>query len=231
MKILLLETATDICSVGLVVDGQLVHEIIGEEPFMHASHLTVFIQDTLLATGMSIFDLDGIALSDGPGSYTSLRVGAATAKGLCVAVPTLKLLAVDTLLALGQAAQAKAQAIGAAVILPTINSRRDEVYLRPYTTAGQAVGERISEALTPKSFANLRERGEILVCGSGTEKVERIIGESPGFHCLPELKCQAAHLAGPATALATDGQWVDTAAYEPTYLKPPFVTKSTKKLL
>lgn len=232
MKALLIETATDVCSTACCIDGELMGEVISGQQFQHASHLTLFIQESLAAAGISPQDLDYVVVSDGPGSYTSLRVGAATAKGLCVALPGLLFTSMATLKSLAYGASTAAATIGAAFILPAIASRRDEVYTRAYRNWQTPVDELRSEVLTPSSFANLRGNGKILICGSGTEKIREVLGDADDLVYHPEVLCRAANLIGPFTAFLAAGQLPsDVATYEPTYLKPPFVTKSTKKLL
>ncbi len=231
MNILLLETATATCSVGLLQAGDLQHEITGEEDFMHASHLTLFIQQLLEAAQMDYSSLQYIALSNGPGSYTSLRVGAATAKGLCMALPGLQLLAVDTLSSLALAAVGREEARLAAFILPTIESRKEEVYTRVFDASGKPLTA-VSTAVFPaERFETYRQQGPLLFCGSGTQRVKDFLGEAEDLIYLPDLQCRAAHLAAPALALAAQASVSDMATYEPFYLKPPFVTKSTKRLL
>ncbi|MEM9259498.1 MAG: tRNA (adenosine(37)-N6)-threonylcarbamoyltransferase complex dimerization subunit type 1 TsaB, partial [Bacteroidota bacterium] len=102
---LLLETATDVCSVALARDGQILAERTATEAHQHASHLTLFIDEVMQKAGTKLTELNEVVLSDGPGSYTSLRVGAATAKGLCLALPGLSLRVVPTLAALMLAAK------------------------------------------------------------------------------------------------------------------------------
>jgi tRNA threonylcarbamoyladenosine biosynthesis protein TsaB len=206
--------------------------VVSTEKFMHASHLTTFIQESLTQSGVNVKELDYVVLSDGPGSYTSLRVGAATAKGLCVALPGLAFKEIATLKSLAYGARSVVEELGVTHTIATIASRRDEVYAQSFKHWEAPVDALRSEILTPSSFAELREEGSLLIVGSGAEKVRSILGEADDLHYRPDLTCCAANLVGPFQAwLATGADPVNVAAYEPTYLKPPFVTKSTKKLL
>lgn len=231
MNLLLLETATAVCSVGVIRNGRLVVEQQAEADFQHASHLSVLIQAAMAEANMSYTDLQYVALSHGPGSYTSLRVGAATAKGLCAALPNLQLLAIDTLSALAKAASQAALAAGCQTILPCIESRKNEVYTRACDTQGSPLEDVRSAVFPATTFEAYRREGPVLICGSGSQRVKDFLGLADELVYLPEMIGRAAYLAAPALALAEKGKSEDLVAYEPLYLKPPFVTTSTKKLL
>jgi len=234
MNILLLETATEVCSVGLLKDGKPAGEIVAADVFQHARHLTIFIQSCLREADLSFSELDYVALSHGPGSYTSLRVGAATAKGLCMAWPRLKLLAIDTLASLANAASLEVlpeYASAHLTFLPTIKSRRGEVYTRAFNSHIQPIDVLRAEELSASSFSELRDRNQLIICGSGAERVREFIGEADDLIYRPEIICRATTLASDALQMVITKQEEDYASYEPLYLKPPFVTKSTKKLL
>ena len=220
MTDLLLETATDTCSVALAQQGELVAEATAEGTFRHASHLTLLIGEVM--AGWEYTDLDRIVLSDGPGSYTSLRVGAATAKGLCVALPGVELYSVATLAAL-------AEAVPAGLVLATINSRRGEVYgqfFRDHRPLTAPLNLRLTTPdWLPASFAG----EQIIVTGPGQERVLEHAGNSPVLTPSLPLRPAARLLLPPLTAGRAKKE--DAAAYEPFYLNPPFVTKSTKKPL
>ncbi len=231
MNLLLLETATAVCSVGIIKSGLLVVEKQASGGFQHASHLSVLIQETMAKAAMCYTDLQYVALSHGPGSYTSLRVGAATAKGLCAALPNLQLLAIDTLSALAKAASQEALDAGCKTILPCIESRKNEVYTRVCNVQGRPLEEVRSAVFPATTFEAYRQQGPVLICGSGCQRVQDFLGLSSDLVYLPELICSAVHLAAPALAMAQEGLSEPIITYEPLYLKPPFVTTSTKKLL
>lgn len=232
MKALFIETATDVCSTACYLAGEVVGEVVSEEKFLHASHLTTFIHSSLNTAGITAKELDYVVVSDGPGSYTSLRVGAATAKGLCVALPGLAFKNIATLKSLAYGAKSVAAELGVWGIIATIGSRRDEVYAQVFNDWETPLDELRSEVLSAESFASFRAKGPLLIVGSGAEKVRSFLGDATDLHYRPELTCRASNLLGPFEAwLATKAEPVNVAAYEPTYLKPPFVTKSTKKLL
>ncbi len=244
---LLLETATEICSVAVAKNQEILAEHTSTEAHQHSSHLTLFIDQVMKATGLKMTDLDEVVLSDGPGSYTSLRVGAATAKGLCLALPGLKLRVVPTLTAL-----AFATPEGLQPVLSTINSRKGEVFGQLFFGAGpQVQGEvfgkqgiptnlhplvlgptnlRLTEGGWLESLITAASTQEIVVVGSGQKRVLEHLPAGIQLKTVAPLHCSATLLLAPAAAPPTS-RLVDVAAYEPCYLNPPFVTKSKKKLL
>jgi tRNA threonylcarbamoyladenosine biosynthesis protein TsaB len=259
MNRLLLETATDVCSVAVAQDGNIIAQRAAKEVHQHASHLTVFIGEALAEAGVAAQDLSEIVLSDGPGSYTSLRVGAATAKGLCLALPHLRLVTVPTLLSLAVAAE------NSATVLAVINSRRGEVFgqvFPPVITGGQEgvrIPSRHESIALLRGPQNIRltqegwwddllratETREFVICGPGQDRLRDYLPEdAAGVRFGSPSHCAAPLLLAPALRRPIDHDaaeresWstsvpkvVDVAAYEPFYLNPPFVTKSTKKPL
>ncbi|MGI9158606.1 MAG: tRNA (adenosine(37)-N6)-threonylcarbamoyltransferase complex dimerization subunit type 1 TsaB, partial [Saprospiraceae bacterium] len=130
--ILLLETATDVCAVGIAVDGRLAAAATEPPPSAHAAHLTIGIQRCLEQAGLNPTDRDAVAISAGPGSYTGLRVGASVAKGICYAL-NKPLIAVNTLdaLAYGMWA-AQPEPRDAYLFMPMLDARRQEVWTALY---------------------------------------------------------------------------------------------------
>lgn len=229
---LLLETATEVCSVAVAQDKVILAEHTATEAHQHSSHLTLFIQQVVQEAGIKFAQLDEIVLSDGPGSYTSLRVGAATAKGLCMALPDIKLRVVPTLLALAIAGDE------GGLMISAINSRKGEVFGQlwsGYDPMTSPLNVRLAEE---DPFASiLGEEGEfsVTICGPGQDRLSNTnwFTANPLYRNLTyntPSHCSALHLLAPATA-PTGSRLVDIAAYEPFYLNPPFVTKSKKKLL
>lgn len=230
-NLLLLETATEICSVGVAKGGELLAEMLAPDRHMHSSHLTLFIQEMMAEAGLAYEDLDGIVLSNGPGSYTSLRVGAATAKGLCFALPNLAFYPVDTLTALARRAAGITEDTTSVRILPTIGSRRDEVYGRFCSKDGQPLDDVRTMVLSEVGFAEKLGERPTLVCGGGTEKIAATLGTLEGVTYRADIEVRAAALLPMGLELSASGASADFADYEPLYLKPPFVTQSRKKLL
>lgn len=228
MMELLLETATDVCSVAIARNGELLSQVTAGEVHQHASHLTIFIARALEEAGLGIGDITCVVLSDGPGSYTSLRVGAATAKGLCVARPALTFATVPTLTALAHAARPEARQNR---IMATINSRRGEVFGQVFDAVSRMpLSEIMNVKLTDPHWRGRLLAGEslgrILVCGPGQQRVaEAVPEEDNAFGFGAPLHCSSAYLLAPARRRP------EVASYEPCYLNPPFVTVSKKKPL
>lgn len=229
---LLLETATDVCSVAIAKDQVILAEHTATEAHQHSSHLTLFIQQVVKQAGIKLSEVQEIVLSDGPGSYTSLRVGAATAKGLCMALPGLELRVVPTLLALALAGDQ------GGLVIAAINSRRGEVYGQLWSGYDAMTPPMNVQLAGDDPFAPLLlSEGEfsVAICGPGQERLKasgwfsgNALYRNLSFN--DPVRCSAVHLLAPATAPAAS-RLVDIATYEPFYLNPPFVTKSKKKLL
>jgi tRNA threonylcarbamoyladenosine biosynthesis protein TsaB len=189
----------------------------------------------MASAGVEMAELDEVVLSDGPGSFTSLRVGAATAKGLCMALPGLKLRVVPTLLALGLASEA------GGLSLATINSRRGEVYGQLFSEYDPLTEVFNVKIVGPDPFLEvLLGQGQcsVNICGQGQERLStaKWLEEpvwasafSNGGYSTPR-HCSASYLLAPASA-PEGSRLVDVATYEPFYLNPPFVTVSKKKPL
>ena len=227
---LLLETATDICSVAVWCDGEVAGEAIATDVHQHASHLTILIQQAIRQAGRKLSELTAVILSDGPGSYTSLRVGAATAKGLCLAIPGVQLITVPTLAALAAAADAGT----ADRILATINSRRGEVFGQIFRAASltpetEVMNVRLTEPRWRGGLLGGDGLGRIAVCGPGQERVREALDDDNAFHFAAPDRASARYLA--ARGVDPFRRTRDAGSYEPFYLNPPFVTKSKKKTL
>ena len=125
--ILLLETATSSCSVALSENGKIIAVREAKERHIHASHITLFIEELMIQTGKKYSDLKAVAVSKGPGSYTGLRIGVSTAKGLCYALD-IPLLGIDTLEAMASGLLSKMEVQQSDLLIPMIDARRMEVY-------------------------------------------------------------------------------------------------------
>jgi tRNA threonylcarbamoyladenosine biosynthesis protein TsaB len=224
MTELLVETATEVCSVAVARDGRLLSEVTATEVHQHASHLTRFIRAAVDQAGIRLDRLDEIVLSDGPGSYTSLRVGAATVKGLCLALPGVTFSTVSTLDALAAAASLPRQRV-----LATIRSRRGEVFGRVYDENTRPLTDVLNVRLTDPRWRgqllNGEGLGKIRVCGPGRERIREAVPDDNAFTYGGPETCAARYLLAPARRRP------ELASYEPFYLNPPFVTRTKKRSL
>lgn len=219
-QILHIETATDICSIGISQDETLLalQEITHFAD--HASKITLLIEACLQEAKLSLNDLDAVAVSQGPGSYTALRIGVSTAKGICYAL-NKPLIAVDTLQALALAtfnAERKD-----ALYCPMIDARRMEVYAAIFDQANQIVEEATALKIEADSFDVYFKAGQDLVfAGDGAEKCKSVF--TGAFAHFSPIVCSARHLIPLALQAFQNQQFSDLAYFEPFYLKPPNIT-------
>lgn len=222
-----LETATEVCSVAVSQDDRLLALEETLESYRHAERLTLMIEAVCERAGITLAELNAVSLSSGPGSYTSLRIGTATAKGLCYALG-IPLLVVDTLAALTEPLRLELNAHTHAY--PMIDARRMEVYTAGYGVAGQRVAPLRAEILDETSFAAAKTAGfKLLFIGNGAAKFAPFLGGTDWE--IREGRCSAKYLVRTAYELYRTASFADVAYYTPTYLKPPNITKSKKKLL
>ena len=234
-RIILIETSTALCSVALAEDGKVTAYRESSAPKAHASLTAVFVQEVLEERGVKLADCDAVCVSKGPGSYTGLRVGVSTAKGLCfgsgkplVAVGTL-----DTLVA--QAAEVAgtvipSEAEGSAsyrFIIPMIDARRMEVYSAVFEN-GTQITETTPVIVDENSFAEYLEQGPVLFIGDGAGKCADVIRHPNAQFCQCNPKASA--MLQPAVNAYRAQQFEDVAYFEPFYLKEFVATDSKKKL-
>ena len=240
-RIILIETSTALCSVALAEDGAVTAYRESSEPKAHASLTAVFVQEVLAERGVTLADCDAVCVSMGPGSYTGLRVGVSTAKGLCFGSgkPLLAVGTLDTLVAQAGEIPGQAGNDGSSTysfLIPMIDARRMEVYAAVWGRA--AAGEcghcmkQITETapviVDENSFAEYLEQGPVLFIGDGAGKCADVI-KHPNAHfyqCHPK----ASSMLSPALEALRAGNFKDVAYFEPFYLKEFVATVSKKKL-
>ena len=225
-KLLLsLETSSPICSVALhrVADGALIglSELRLEKS--HSTHLTVLIEQLLENTGHRAADLAAVAVSDGPGSYTGLRIGGAAAKGLCFALD-VPLLAVSTLRALAQQVAAGTARPDTYLYCPMLDARRQEAYAALYTAEGQQVLPPAPLILDADTLAEQMARQPLLCFGSGAPKFRALLPDAANAAFLADVVPSAAAIGALGLELLRRGEFQDVAYYEPFYLKEVYTT-------
>lgn len=225
-SIILIETSTALCSAAISRGGRIISYRESSENKAHASKLAVFIQEMLDEQGMKASDCDAVAVSEGPGSYTGLRVGVSTAKGICFGAG-IPLISVGTLDILArQAIEEGLLPQGCRTIVPMIDARRMEVYCAEFTAEGVRTGEVRPEILDSSSFA--QAEGPVLFIGDGAEKFSRVSPLDAAFvQCWPK----ASAMLRPALDKYITARFEDTAYFEPFYLKEFVATESRKKLI
>ncbi len=218
--ILSIETSTSACSVALHAGSTLLgcYELHTERT--SAAMLTTLVGDLVRHTGHDLRDLDAIAVAKGPGSYTGLRIGVSTAKGLCFAL-NKPLLAVNTLRALTEQIRSSLSAANAALTFcPMIDARRMEVYCAFFDASGEEVRPTAAEIIDENSFADRLSAGPVVFFGDGAAKCRTALGEHPNAIFLHEPVVPSARTVGLlATALLAEEQFEDVATFEPFYLK------------
>ena len=226
-RIILIETSTSLCSTALVEDGKVVCEKISNSPRAHASMTAPYVHDMLESKGLGVKDCDAVAVSKGPGSYTGLRVGVSTAKGLCfgAGIPLISVGTLDTLV--WQAISEGLLPEGCRYVIPMIDARRMEVYTGIFTPDGTQVTPTVASIVTEESFKDQLEEGPVLFIGDGAMKCSSVI-KHPSAHFI-ECCPKAASMALPATKALREKRFEDVAYFEPFYLKEFITTVSRKK--
>lgn len=219
--ILNIETATKNCSVALAKDGQtILCKEIAEEGYSHAERLHVFIEAIIQEAGIRFQEVNAIAVSQGPGSYTGLRIGVSAAKGLCYAL-NIPLIAVDTLQVL--ASQAK---VAEGLIVPMLDARRMEVYSAIFNSKIEKQRDVQAEIITENSFEDSAET--IYFLGDCAEKCKAVLTR-PNFVFLEALKYPSANeMSALSFSKFKNSDFEDVAYFEPYYLKDFMITTSKK---
>lgn len=219
--ILNIETATKNCSVALAKDGQtILCKEIAEEGYSHAERLHVFIEAIIQEAGIRFQEVNAIAVSQGPGSYTGLRIGVSAAKGLCYAL-NIPLIAVDTLQIL--ASQAK---VAEGLIVPMLDARRMEVYSAIFNSKIEKQRDVQAEIITENSFEDSAET--IYFLGDCAEKCKAVLTR-PNFVFLEALKYPSANeMSALSFSKFKNSDFEDVAYFEPYYLKDFMITTSKK---
>jgi len=221
MHILNIETATKNCSVALAKEGEtLVYKEIAEEGYSHAERLHVFIEEIIKEAGITFQDLSAVAVSQGPGSYTGLRIGVSAAKGLCFALD-IPLISVDTLQVLSSQAL-----VSDGLIVPMLDARRMEVYSAIFNSNFDKIRAVEAEIITEDSFLDFQET--LYFVGDCAEKCKAVLTKE-NFIFLDEIKYPSAkEMSSISFEKYKKNDIEDVAYFEPYYLKDFMITTSKK---
>jgi tRNA threonylcarbamoyladenosine biosynthesis protein TsaB len=212
--ILNLETATTNCSVSLAKKGEVIAIKEHNSPnYSHSEQLHVFIEDVLREACMERTDLDAVAVSKGPGSYTGLRIGVSAAKGLCFALD-IPLISVSTLGSMAE--QVKDSEVD--FIIPVLDARRMEVYSQVFDNALMEVRETRAEIVDTNSFQNYLGKGKVMLLGSGAEKCKDVVGPNNAIY-KTEIVPSAKQMGSLSFVKYKEKAFEDVAYFEPYYLK------------
>ena len=209
--ILNIETATKNCSVSIAKNGEtILCKEIAEEGYSHAEKLHVFIEEAIAESGITVQDLEAIAVSQGPGSYTGLRIGVSAAKGLCFAL-NIPLIAVDTLQTLASKAN-----VSNGKIIPMLDARRMEVYSEVFNADLEVERAIQAEIITEDSFAAYTEK--LYFVGDCAEKCKPVLTKE-NFVFLEEIKYPSAReMSKISFDKYQKSDTVDVAYFEPCLL-------------
>jgi tRNA threonylcarbamoyladenosine biosynthesis protein TsaB len=225
MLLLSLETSSPICAVALhhLPAGRLLGQAELRLEKSHSTHLTVLIEQLVANTGHTLADLAAVAVSDGPGSYTGLRIGAAAAKGLCFALD-IPLIAVGTLPALAHQVATRTPHATTYLYGPMLDARRQEVYTALYRADGT---ERLAPhnlVLDATSLAEHLAAQPVLFFGSGAAKFQALVADNLNAGFLAGIQPSAVSIGELALAAYQRQEFQDVAYYEPFYLKEVYTT-------
>ena len=221
--ILHLETATTNCSVSISKDDEIV--VLKENnaaSYSHSEQLHVFIKEALKEASLSFSDLDAVAISKGPGSYTGLRIGVSAAKGICFSLD-IPLISIPTLQSMARQVDLKPGEL----VIPALDARRMEVYSCVYNNNYQEVRETRAEIINEESFVEYLGENEVYVVGSGAEKCRGVL-QHPNFIFDESVVPSAEDMVSMAFEKYESKQFEDVAYFEPYYLKD-FVLQQKKK--
>lgn len=224
--ILQIETSTQVCSAAISVDGNTIACKEAMAQNIHAGSLTLFIDEVVKASGLTYADLDAIAVSRGPGSYTGLRIGVSTAKGLCFALDK-PLIGVDTLNMMAQGFLAQHPAYRG-LVCPMIDARRLEVYTALYTAVGEILEPVSAKIIDSSSFQNYLDAQEVTFIGDGAAKCAEILS-APNSTFSEANYNSASNMSPLAYKAFCSAAFEDVAYFEPFYLKDFVFTTPKKK--
>ena len=232
--ILHIETSTDICSVALSEGDQQLSLVESGPERSHATLLNTFIRKVFNECGRVLDQIDAVAISKGPGSFTGLRIGVSTAKGLAYALEK-PLLSSGTLENMAHGAldnpsiRELIKKHGEGLLLcPMLDARRMEVYAGFYSTDISVVREVSADIIEKDSYRDIFHEHHICFFGNGSPKCEEVL-EHPHAHFISELNPSAGQMIIPALNRYNQKQFEDVAYFEPFYLKDFIATKPKKK--
>jgi len=224
--ILNIETATDICSICISNKDEVLIIKEAEKEYSHTAEITILIERCCSEIEVSLKQLDAVAISKGPGSYTSLRVGASTAKGICYALDK-PMIAIDTLQSIALATLKKEKK--AAFYAPMIDARRMEVYTSLFDKDMNLILDTHAKIIDEQSYQEYFDKGHtIIFSGNGASKCRNVI-RSPHAN-FSSVICSAANLAPHSFLAYRKNDFCDTAYFSPSYFKLPNITIPRKTL-
>lgn len=227
-RILSIETSTEVCSVAIHEEGRLLGYAESRRQKSHSSLLVPMIDQLLENAKTKKSELSAIAVSKGPGSYTGLRIGTSTAKGLCYALD-IPLMAIDTLQLM--ALEASQHLHHPTYIIPMIDARRAEVYCEIFNEQMEVISKPSAVILDESSFGELDQLNSLVIVGDGATKAKDLLGQRTNSHYWVHILPSAKYVGALAVNSYHKEQFEDLAYFEPFYLKEFYTPKPPKKLV
>lgn len=224
MNTLLIETATQVCSVVLASEGRILARRDSDVPNAHSTRLSVFIQEVLDENRLTPRDLGAVCVSAGPGSYTGLRIGVSSAKGICYALG-IPLVSVPTLLSMA-ALYYRQHPEYKGLVCPMIDARRMECYTMVVAPSLDVLRPTAADVITEGIFDEYLNRGEVTFIGDGAAKTRPLLGNHPNARFDDSFRLSAEGMIDLAAQRLAEGKTEDVAYFEPFYLKD-FVAKKS----
>jgi len=231
--ILCIETATDLCSVALCDSGGTVALRENDKGRSHASVLTVFIEEILREAGIRAADLNAVAVSKGPGSYTGLRIGVSVAKGITYAA-SIPLIGVDTTRSMfhgfSDSADNNFNITSTDLFCPALDARRMEIYYTVYDVKGNMISQIKAEIIDKNSFSEFPETSRIFMFGEGAAKCIGVVNRK-NITFISDFRMSASFMRKPAYEALNNNRFENVAYFEPFYLKDFLTSKPVRNVL
>jgi len=221
--ILNIETATRVCSVGVSIDGKLIALKESHTKNSHDEQITLFVEEVLNKSGITTKELDAVAVSKGPGSYTGLRIGVSTAKGLCYGLD-IPLIGINTLEAMANGMinlinKTDNPTTSDALICPMIDARRMEVYSSVFSLKLKIIEETMAKIIDSSSYGNFLKDNNVYFAGDGAEKCKQSLSHNQNAIFLDDFHPSASYLCNLANDKFNNDDFDNSAYFEPYYLK------------
>lgn len=224
--IIQIDTATEVCSVSISIEGITLDQIQSSEPNMHASLLTGYVEQILSRNNLQFSDISAVAVSMGPGSYTGLRIGVSTAKGLCYALD-IPLIGINTLESMYKGFVKGVNVTPDSLYFPMIDARRMEVYTMAFNADGKQVLPTQAKIIDELSFAEFQAK-EIYLFGSGANKFQDLFNSNPQVNIISAFQHSSVYMSEMAWQRFRTHDVENLIYFEPYYLKE-FVASTPKR--
>jgi tRNA threonylcarbamoyladenosine biosynthesis protein TsaB len=233
-RILLLDTATEVCSAALSENGEILSFREKSDGFRHSELLTIFIGELLHEAGWSVSELDSVCVSRGPGSYTGLRIGVSVAKGMCYGL-NIPLIAVSSLHSMADHVAQNIHSWHGSdnegdFLCPMLDARRMEIYTALFDISGKQVTGIKAEIIHENSFSEELDSGKIFFFGNGALKCKSIIRHPEAFF-IDDIHASARFMSRIACDRFKNKKFENVAYFEPFYLKDFVATIPKNKVI